>query len=240
MHTDTIQIDTATHILQQVKYMGETIPLSAQTEMWVFICLGTLLFLLVVAVLFSSSSLVHMIKTLFELTDRNSIFNDTTINNSPARFLLTFFFISVFSLFSYLYLHLESESFPLIGYLIFLGVTTVFFIVKLLLFNMLGFVFLNPSVFKTAKETYFNILSLLGLALYPLLVIRIYAIPFFDHKIIDYIILSLLLLTSLFIVYKLIRIFFNKLVDLFYILLYLCTLEILPFIALFQIYEMMV
>ena len=241
MQTDTIQqIDTIIHISQQVKYTGEVIPLSAQTEVWVFVCLGALLFLLVVAAFFSSSSLGHMIRTLFELTERDSIFNDTTINNSPARFLLIFFFISVFSLLSYFYLHLESESFPLIGYLIFLGITAVFFIIKLFLFNMLGFVFLNPSVLKMAKETYFNIFSLLGVILYPLLVIRIYAISFFDHKIIDYIVLSLLLLTSLFIVYKLIRIFFNKLIDLFYILLYLCTLEILPFIALFRTYEIIV
>ena len=240
MQPDTIQqIDTVAHISQQVRYVGEAIPLPVQTEMWVFICLGMLLLLLVVAVLFSSSSLGRMIKALFEITDRNSIFNDTTINNSPARFLLNLFFIAVFSLFSFLYLHPETESFLLIGYLRFLGVTALFFVAKLLLFNMLGFVFLNPSVLKTARETYFNIFSLLGIILYPLLVIRIYATSFFDHKILDYTVLFSLLLASLFIVYKLIQIFFGKLVDLFYILLYLCTLEILPFIALFRIYEMM-
>ena len=240
MLTDTIQqVDTLIHIPQQVRYAGEAVPLFAQTEMWVFICLGVLLFLLVVAVLFSSS-LVQMLKTLFEITDRNSIFNDSAMSNPPVRFLLIFFFTGVFSLFSYLYLQSESESFQLIGYLKILGVTALFFIVKVFLFNVLGFVFFNPSILKTGKETYFNTLSILGVVLYPLLVIRIYIFPIFDYKILDYTVLFLLLLTALFIAYKLIQIFFGKLVDLFYILLYLCTLEILPFIALFRMYEMIV
>ena len=241
MQTDTIQqIDTVTHISQQVRYVGETFPSYPQTEMWVFICLGALFLLLAVAVLFSSSPLVNTLKVLLNVTDRDNIFNDTALNSPSVRFLFAVLFTGVFSLFAYLYLQPEIKEFSLTGYGMFFLVTALLFCAKLLLSNVLGFVFLNHSNLKIAKKTYIDILSLLGIILYPLLVIRIYASSFFDYKILDYIVLFLLLSTSLFIIYKLIRIFFSKLVDLFYILLYLCTLEILPFIALFQIYEIMV
>ena len=233
-----LQIDTLATVIQQVRYVGEVIPPSAQTATWVFVCLGGLLFLLVIAIVCSSSSLVYTLRDLFEVTEKNSIFNDTTTNNSYVRFLLVLFFTGVFSFFCYVYL--QPESFSLISYLIFWGVTGLFFLVKLLLFNLLGFVFLNPGLLKTARETYFNTLSFLGVILYPVLVIRIYSSPVLDYKIIDTIGMFLFLLAFLFIVFKLIQLFFGKLVDFFYILLYLCTLEILPFIALFRIYEMIV
>jgi len=241
MPTDTLllQIDTLTQTAQQIRYSGDAIPLTQQTEPWVFICLMGLLGLLVFIVALLSSSLVRTFKAFFETGKRVEDFNTST-NSFSTRFFSAVFYTGVLGFLVYLHFQPDNAGFPLITYLYFWGITAAFFCFKSILFSLLGFVFLRKSVLRVAKEVYFSTFALLGIILYPILVIRVYVLPILDYKIIDSVVLFLFLAAFLFIVYKLFRIFFSKPVDSFYILLYLCTLEILPFVVLFQLYKTVV
>ncbi len=227
---------TLSHV---IGYEGDKFPSLPQTEYWVFICLIVLLVLLVVAVAFSSSSLVLAVKMLFQIDDRTSSFSNMAAISSSSRFLFIAFFLGVLSFLGYLYVHPQGSDFLLSKYGLFLGITTSFLLLKLLLARLLGFVFLDPSLFKIARETYLNILSLLGIALFPLLVFCIYT-PFLSDNLLIIIVISFILFALLLFAFRLIQIFFSKIVDSFYILLYLCTLEILPFLALFRLYQNLV
>ncbi|MDR1584685.1 MAG: DUF4271 domain-containing protein [Prevotellaceae bacterium] len=220
---------------QAMGYTGETIPSCPQTEAWVFVCLGALFLLFVAAVLFSSSSLVWSVKLLLEIDDRTASFINPGAFYFLSRFLYVVFFIGVFSLFGYLYFRSAGDGFLLSEYWLFLGTTTVFLTLKLLLSHLLGFVFFDSSAFKVARRTYFNTLSLFGIVLYPLLVFHVYS-SFLSCNVLIAIVLITALLSLVFFAFRLFQIFFTKTVDFFYILLYLCTLEILPFLLLFRIY----
>jgi hypothetical protein len=78
-----------------------------------------------------------------------------------------------------------------------------------------------------------------GILLFPLLIISIYGAPWL---VIGAQIASLVVCLALAVLtfFKLFQIFYSKLFDFFYILLYLCTLEILPILALIRLYQFIV
>ena len=220
-------------------FVGIPHPSLPQTEIWVFVTLFLLFILFVFSISRSSGFINDILKNFFQVKERSSIFSKATVNDTRFRLILVLFSIAVLSLYSYLILYQTSNPFLLSKYALFLLITMLFFGFKSLSFELIGYVFLNPSSFKMAKESYFNIVSFLGIIMFPLLILQIY-IPTIFIRII--IILSLITSISSFIliIIKLFQIFFHKTVAFFYILLYLCTLEILPLIALYQVYKLIV
>jgi hypothetical protein len=117
--------------------------------------------------------------------------------------------------------------------------TGLFFGIKSVLFNVIGYVFLTPSSQKLARESYSNIVSVLGVSLFPFLILQIY-IPSYLYNAIEIISLIICMAACILVIIKLFQIFFHKIVASFYILLYLCTLEILPSIILYRVYKLIV
>ena len=220
-------------------FVGIPHPSLPQTETWVFVTLFLLFILFVFSISRSSGFITETLKNFFQVKERSNIFNRATVNDSRFRFILVLFSIAVLSFYSYLALYQTGNTFSFEKYAFFLMVTMLFFGFKSLTFELIGYVFLSESGFKIAKDNYFNIVSFLGIIMFPLLILQIY-IPTIFIKII--IIISLITSVSSFIliIIKLFQIFFHKTVAFFYILLYLCTLEILPLIALYQVYKLIV
>src|ERR1035437_2875673 len=218
-------------------FLGMPHPSLPHSESWVFIILFVLFFLLVYSISRSVGFIPETVKTFFQQKVRPSIFSKATVNDSRFRLLLILFSIGVLSLYVYLIIFNSTNQFSIRVYSYFLIITFVFFGIKSLLFDLIGYVFLTPSSIKMAKESYFNILSILGIVLYPLLILQIY-IPDNLYQIPE--IMSLITCSGacILVIIKLFQIFFHKIVASFYILLYLCTLEILPLVVLFRVYKL--
>jgi len=214
-------------------------PSLPQTEGWVFILLIALFFLLVYSISRSGGMIGETIKTFFQVKDRSSIFSKATVNDFRLRLLLIIFSGGVLSLYLYLVIFKPENPFSIRIYSYFLMITGLYLGLKSLLLDLLGYVFLSPSSLKMAKDGYFNILSVLGIILFPLLILQIY-IPYTYYQIPGIISLIACLSACILVIIKLFQIFFHKTVATFYIMLYLCTLEILPLIILYWVYKLIV
>lgn len=214
-------------------------PLLPQNANWVFCALAALLLLLIIAFSNASAFIMEDVKSYFHSSERPDLYRKTTLNDFRAQFLLIIFTIGVISLFAQLHLHETSTDFELINYGYLLGITALFFCLKYIVIQLVGFVFLEPKVLSLAKFSYFNIISLLGVFLFPLLLLRIYAPTNLFHFI-DIMSAAVCGLAYILITIKSVQLFLHKIVASFYILLYLCTLEFLPLFLLLKAYQLIV
>ena len=231
-------VDTIKAIIQAPSgHIGIPHPSLPQTDGWIFGTLLILFFLLVFSISKSSGIISETIKTFFLAKDHSNLFGNSTVSKFRFRFFLIEFSIGVISLNAYLYFQSSISEFSIFKYGYFLLATTVFFGIKSLLFDVLGYVFFDRKKILVAKESYFNIIFLLGIILYPILIFQIY-VPYNFSSIIEGITLLVFVIAYIFVIIKLFQIFFSKIVASFYILLYLCTLEFLPLLALYWVYEL--
>lgn len=233
-------VDSIRNVIRLTRgFVGTQHPSLPQTEDWVFIVLACLFFLFAFSVSRSGSLISETAKNFFQVKERSSIFNKATVNDFQIRLFLIIFAIGVISLSCYHFFQKPGTDFSILKFGIILAVTFTFFGLKSLLFDLLGYIFFDPSSTKMAKDSYFNIISLLGMVLFPLLIIQIYC-PYNTQYIIATISLIICILSYILIIFKLFQIFFHKIIASFYILLYLCTLEFLPLIALYQVYQLII
>jgi hypothetical protein len=187
----------------------------------------------------SAGFIAETAKNFFQVKERSSIFSKATVNDFRFRFYFILFSISVLSFYAYLVFYNPITNFSLLTYCYFLVATGIFFILKSLVFDLIGYVFLSPQILKMGKDSYFNIISIFGIAMFPLIILQIY-IPGNYYNLIGLICLIVSVSAVILVIIKLFQIFFHKIVASFYILLYLCTLEILPLIALYRVYKWLV
>jgi len=218
-------------------FEGKLLPSLPQTENWVFIAILLLFFLFVFSISQSSGLILETVRTFFQVKERSSIFSKVTINYFRFRFFLISFSTGVISLYAYVLLYNPTNKFEIKEYLYLIAVTSIFFGIKALLIDLICYVFFEPRIMKMVKNSYFNIISFLGIALFPLLISFIY-MPIYLRNITEYISLIICLIAGILIIIKLFQIFLHKTVASFYILLYLCTLEFLPLLALFKVYQL--
>lgn len=222
------------------RFDGILPPSLPHTENWVFLTLLGLFFLLVVCIRLYPSFIYEDIRTIFRVKERSSIFSNLERSDLRLRFLYLFFSYCVISLYAYFILFQpDAGNFSFVRYPLFLGATIGFFLVKYLFVRLLNYVFFDDNKGKIAIESYNNIIVFFGILLFPLLIFNIYSPPLVA-EITQVMSLILCLAAIVLAVFKLFQIFYSKLFDFFYILLYLCTLEILPILALFQVYRAIV
>lgn len=231
------KIDTIHAINHFEGFEGILHPSSPQTENWVIVLLIVLLSILLVFLSRYPSFITENIQNFFKI----KIDKYRTNIETRYSFIYSFIFlfsIGVFSLYAYILFYNPSEGFLFSRYFCFCGITFAFFILKYIFIQLIGFVFFESNIFTVLKANYFNTFYFFNIILFFLVILQIY-FPVYDIKWTLYfaLILGILALTG--IVIKLLKIFSHKKFVYFYILLYLCTLEILPLIALFRIYELM-
>ena len=214
-------------------------PLLPQNANWVFCVLAVLLLLLIMSFSNASVFIAEDLKSYFQSSERPNLYKKTTLNDFRSQFLLIIFSIGVISLLAHLHLYKNSTNFELIDYGTLLGATVLFFIGKYIVLQVIGFVFVDPKVLSLAKFSYFNIISLLGIFLFPVLLLRIYA-PINLHYSVDVMSIIICAMAYLLITIKLFQLFLHKIVAFFYILLYLCTLEFLPLFLLLKAYQLII
>jgi hypothetical protein len=217
-------------------YKGIAHPSRPASEDWVFGTLLGLFLLLILALSRSSAWLYESVVNFFQVKERSSIFSNISVDNSRSRMLLFIFSFGVFGLYAYYYIFSSKDNFHFEVYLLYAGVVAVFFILKYLISQILGYVFFDALSLKFARESYSNIVFYLGISLFPLLFFQIYGPEWLNSYALTTA-LILCLIACILIIIKLFQIFFKKSVAFFYIMLYLCTLEILPLILLFEAFR---
>ncbi len=219
---------------------GIQLPSLPQTENWIFAVLLGLFVLLVIAVRLYPSFIKEDIRSIFHTKERSSIFSNPEGSDSRLRVLYIIFAFCTISLYAYVgKFETQNGNFSIHNFLHFLIATTSFFLIKSVFIRLLNYVFFDKKTMKICIKNYYNLIVFLGLALFPLLILTIYS-PGIISQIAQKAGIIICIVTAVVLILRLFQIFFSKLLDSFYILLYLCTLEILPVLALFQVYEMIV
>ena len=112
---------------------------------------------------------------------------------------------------------------------IFLGITLVYFFIKMVLYAMVNLVFFDSKRNQQWIKSLLFIISVEGLLLYPAVLLGAY-FELDIHLVAFYVILSLIIV-KLLTIYKSYIIFFRGNVVRLQIILYFCTLEIIPMLA---------
>lgn len=216
---------------------GKFLPSFPQSESWVFVLFAFLLLLLVSGVRKSGGILLKDLRTFLKRKDNFYTHPTSTVNLIEFKLLFTLFFLLIFTFFVYALFYSSSAGFHFLIFLKLLGVTTLFFTLKILLAEFVGMVFFNIKQRKLYQESFLNLTIPFSILLFGLSVIMVYH-P--SEWIIPYHLIAIILISMFYILLlvKVFLIFYSKLLDFFYIFLYLCTLEILPLFILFRAYNL--
>jgi hypothetical protein len=197
------------------------------------------LFLFLCLILYTLSNILffrrlnQILKSFFNQSAVNQLTRDGNILNETISLLLYINYFIAFAMLLFITNKqiLKINIYNLDGiyqYLIILAVVILFFSLKIITIKFIGF------VFKTRQETsdYMQLLfifnQITGIVLIPILIIAVYA------KIKSLIYVSFILI-ALLLMFKVIRIILNRIsptkFSVFYLFLYLCTIEILPILV---------
>jgi hypothetical protein len=220
-------------------FEGAPHPSFPGSENWVFGSILFFFFLLVFSFLRSSNWIYESFRTFFQVKKRSSIFVRTTINDFQSQLLLVFFSIGVMTLYVHTAILTPMYGYKFSDYLFLLGVVLLFLGLKSIFIGLIGFVFVDKTPLRLARESYIHLLIYLGILQFPVLILQLYSPEnFTDFS--TYIGLFVITLALIILLIKLFQIFYDRFVVSFYILLYLCTLEIIPFILLFWLFRMII
>lgn len=220
--------DTLQQVAAPIRYDGIPIPSLPATEAWVSWAILILSMLLVTAWAIDP----HTIYTGFDVSlkskERESIFKKTSIRNIYSLLFFYIYQTGIIALAVYIGLFQEDKPFALTSYLVILLTIGLAFLAKYLIFKYLEYVFFyRKNYAKKWIETYFNIIGATSIIILPCVVLYLF-LPSQLSYIPVIITVGCCLVSSVVLIIKLFQLFFQKLLASFYILLYLCTLEILP------------
>ncbi len=235
--TDTIQVAKPT-----VEFIGfEGIPFvkTIASEPIIPILLLTLFLLTIYTIVKGQRIIKETIKDFFYLRLRSSIFIESLSGQTFLQNNFALLFIGSTGLFLHIVFFNNKN---LIGnfenkmlYLaLFIGLAFVFILIKALLFRFLGYIFFDKNITSVFVRGYFTALFSLGIILFLIDTALIYAPTSFYYPLIITGLIAITI-TLILIFYKTAQIFLTGIGSFFYIILYLCTLEILPALVMLEI-----
>ena len=226
---DTLAVDTAT-VETKTGFEGIPLPQTSSYESW----LGVVLILFVFLLARSKKIIQDSVKTLFSLRERTNLFAEPTARDIQNWIYMLLVAGIGFSFFVYeLTFGAYIDVFSIGDFLLTALGIIVFFLFKYFSFLFFGNIFFDKTTTRNWLKSYFTLFFLCGIALFPIAVLLIYNIDILV-KIPIIIGIVLIGITLILMLYKLIQIFFHKGYSIFYLLLYLCALEIMPILVLWK------
>lgn len=187
--------------------------------------------------LFFGKYLVQLFLSAVNYTTASRLFRERSVSLTHASFRLDLIFVLTFSLFLFQIfgkgIDFKVDS-SFLKYLMVFGGTVLFILGKQFIYSVQGR--LNESNTET-REILFNMNlynRILGLGLIPVTLILAFS-RLTDPQIVVALGLGMVLICYVLLVFRGLKILVRKDIPLFYLILYLCTLEILP---LFYIYKL--
>ncbi len=201
------------------------------------ICLVIFIFFTIIRVLFKNY-LYLIINASRNYQTANTLFLEKNLRNLRGSILLNiFFFINIsFFLFEYYnFLHINHfKDTTLVIYLQILIVILGIYFIKMIILFLIGFIFEGMSEAREYLNNIFVYNKNTAIFLLPITL----SIPFvyFDFKpILFYTGLFIILIFFIYRLFRGCKILFRKHVSIFYMILYLCALEILPMLVVLKI-----
>lgn len=183
----------------------------------------------------NKKSLINEIKYIFKPNMLSSSYendSDNGIQNYVLLFSLSMISFALFAFFAVQGLHGRIYANHLQSLLTFLAILGAFTLIKFVILRLVCYVFYDFKTQNKVTRLFMLQYSLLGLGLAPSLLMLAYSPSWIQPFAI---ILGLIVYISLTLAYlqKLISFFFDGILSIFYLILYLCTVEILPLVGLF-------
>ena len=147
------------------------------------------------------------------------------VGNTGLQYLTTLYRAGIMALLIYMLIHVTGE-FTFINYSIVLGVILAAILTQNLLTRLVGLVFLSNRMLDGALEQRRLIGDVLC-GLIPLAIMLLYMIPACNMVVV--IVLSLLYVGMILV--KSIQLFYNNLLSVLYVLLYITSLEVIPLVV---------
>lgn len=183
-------------------------------------------------------TLGQMLRSLFNVKERQSIFDDSTVRETQLRaILLCMTFISEgFFLFRFVTLYTPALS-NFIGIGVCCGgvVALIFYLLQKWIYTGVGLLFSDPSHTRKWIESFIAINTLISIPFALLVLTTIFMPP--TGRATIFVAGAIYLISRILFMYKGFKIFYRNILDLFYFIVYLCALEITP---LFWVYKLSV
>lgn len=207
---------------------------------WIASVLFVAFLALVVLRVFDRRRLNQVLNAFLRYSSVNLLYREeyAITNRTSLLLLLNFFVVTplfIYQVLPYFGVHSERLPGPALFGLLAGGMAAIYF-VKLIMIRFLGFIF---DVSDAAGEYAFNVLlfnKTLGLLLFPVTVLLAFAVQLPPV----YLVWTGLGLWSLVLVYRMLRLSIIGIseasVSVMYLFLYLCTLEILPFVVIIKVF----
>lgn len=199
---------------------------------WALFVGFTSICLLLILKIYYQKFVSKVVNTMVNFQLEDNMLREKNIIVRRAFFIMNLNFIFVFSLFILLMARLYNISYSgstFLDYLLILGIVLIVMLTRLLVLYFVGFLFeWMPAISAHIHNSYL-INKNLGLLLLPIVFSAIFATPEFS-KVLIYIGLVLFLLASLFKLIRGFQIIIRNGILLFYAIVYLCTLELLPLV----------
>ena len=166
--------------------------------------------------------------------------NERTYNESPVTFIgqlcISLFRIGTVGM-ALLLCEFADSGFPYAAFWVVCGLCVAVMMVKMLINSLLDYTFMLTRRFGAPYEHYGNLFTLVAVVLYPIMLVLL---QFHSPVVARW---ALGIVAALFCVlwfYRCIRTYCRSLPEMIYIILYICTLEILPFAGLAYISAKMI
>lgn len=218
-------------MLLQIPVPLPSTPLTEPWTAWMALSLGVLF---VFALRYYP--LPVLLQLLPEKTLRANLFDEQGKTDVRVFASYSLFVVGSIALIIHVLLFDWARDFSFATYGIVVVGVTLFFAVKYTLFRLVGYVFFTPLAVRSYIKSYAQLCVLTSACMLPVSVLYMVLPP--EWGFIAYILLSLCILSSFgVLLVAIFRLFFDKIIACLYILLYLCTLEILPFLCLLALLQ---
>jgi hypothetical protein len=211
-----------------------------QSTDWLTVIIFTVLLLFASIRITYEKYLKHLFLSVFNYTTASRMFQEKNYNIFHASTRLEVFFYVVFSIFIYQlfnYFQLSGNLKDVLLFVIIFGLTIAYYLVKKMVYILLG------KLFSATEETYEYLFNLdnsnkiAGLFLFPIISL----IAFNPFKSIGFtVVLGIIILSFFYIllIQRGIFILLKKQFSIFYLFLYLCSLEFLPLLLIYKVVVM--
>jgi len=174
--------------------------------------------------------------------ERSSIF-EPELTAPEVRFKLLFRLLGIIGLTVYAYTNLI-QLYPLTGslasfiFLAIIGIALLLILsIKFAVFRILAYVFFQRKQDNKLIDSYFAVIYGLGVVLLPVVALQTLARATLSIWLTWFCVIACLIAVLL-VLYKILQIFWHGYSSIFYIILYLCTLEILPVLVGIRLLQM--
>ena len=187
----------------------------------------------------SSSFFRENIKLLFSSRENINLFSETTIKEFWFNFILIFQTILLYAiiLFDYLLISDSNAVPPHSFYTIclFIAVISSFLGLKYLMYRLIGWTFDIQSKMEVWLRTYTIVLEMIGVVAFVPTLILIYSLSLQIPILVFFI--GLFLISRIILFYRATVFFLQSSINILYLITYLCSVEIIPYIFLFYLLE---